>query len=82
MAYDRAAKLPRHYSHGLRSLDHLEASVRAKPERLPGHYRLRVHGAIRKGGDHRDSIRAWAILAVASPTTVAASAIIANWRHW
>jgi hypothetical protein len=74
MVFGPRSELPRHSSHGVRRMDYLETGLRDHSKRVSGSHRASVHGAISKGRDHIDLVRAWAILIVISPSVGAAVA--------
>jgi hypothetical protein len=82
VASSSTAKLPGHSSDGVRSMDHMEASVLGVSQRNFGSHRVRVHGAVRKSRDHLHIVRASAIIGVFSASTGVVIAIIAAGGHW
>jgi hypothetical protein len=74
MVFGPRSELPRHSSNGVRRMDNLEASVRYRTKRVLGIDRTRLHGTVSKSRDNFNTVRAWAVLIVVSPS---AGAVVA-----
>lgn len=82
MGTDPAAVIPRRHTYGVRSVDHLDSSVRHQSERIPDPRRVRMHGAVRKGRDNFHIVRNWTVVIVASSTGAAGITGLASTIWW
>lgn len=76
MAFDSAEELSRRSPPGVWRMDHMEASIRGEPKRVPVSHRIRLDESIGRLRHNPNLVGAWVICFVFTATVCAAVAQI------